>query len=102
MPKEINHFRIGEAILLGRNVIDRSPWPGTRHDTFRLVAEVVELESKPHAHRRPGQDAFGDTRAFEDRGVRRRAICNLGRQDFVVDGIEPEIPGSRSSAAAIT
>lgn len=96
MPKEINHFRIGEAIVLGRNVIDRSPWPGTRQDTFRLVAEVVEVERKPSVPiGERGQDAFGGTPEFEDRGVRLRAICNLGRQDVVVDGLEPEMPGLR-------
>lgn len=94
MPKEINHFRIGEAIVLGRNVIDRSPWPGTRQDTFKLVAEVVEVERKPSVPiGETGQDAFGGTPTFVDRGVRMRAICNLGRQDVVVDGIEPEDPG---------
>lgn len=90
MPKEINHLRIGESIVLGRNVIDRSPWPGTRQDTFRVVAEVIEIESKPSM---PiglrGQDAFGGETDFVDRGIRRRAICNIGRQDVVVDGIEP-------------
>ncbi len=94
MPKEINHFRIGEAILLGRNVSDRSPLPGTRHDTFRLVAEVIELESKPSLPiGETGQDAFGRKRAFVDRGVRRRAICNVGRQDVMVDALTPEDPG---------
>ncbi len=47
MPKEINHFRIGEAIVLGRNVLDRSPWPGTRQDTLKVVAEIIELEENP-------------------------------------------------------
>jgi predicted amino acid racemase len=28
-----------------------------------------------------------------DRGVRWRAICNVGRQDIVVDGLTPEDPG---------
>ena len=90
MPKEINHFRIGEAIVLGRNVLDRSPLPGTRQDTFVLAAEVVEVERKPSV---PvgvrAQDAFGHMPEFVDRGLRRRAICNVGRQDVVVDGIEP-------------
>jgi predicted amino acid racemase len=94
MPKEINHFRIGEAIVLGRNVLDRSPWEGTRQDTFRVVGEVVELERKPSVPVGDrGQDAFGETCEFEDRGVRLRAILNLGRQDVVVDGIEPEMQG---------
>ncbi len=94
MPKEINHFRIGEAIVLGRNVLDRSPWPGTRQDTFRLVAEVIEVERKPSVPIGDrGQDAFGGSTDFVDRGMRMRAICIIGRQDVVVDGIEPEDKG---------
>jgi predicted amino acid racemase len=94
MPKEINHFRLGESIALGRNVLDRSPWPGTRQDTFRMVAEVVEVARKPSMPIGDrGQNAFGETCEFEDRGVRMRAILNLGRQDVVVDGIESELDG---------
>lgn len=94
MPSGINHLRLGESIMLGRNVIDRSPWPGTRQDTFRLVAEVIELEKKPSLPLgQIGQDAFGGTPDYVDRGVRKRAICNVGRQDVVVDGIEPEDGG---------
>ena len=90
MPKEINHFRLGESIALGRNVLDRTPWPGTRQDTFKLVAEVVEIERKPSVPIGDrGQNAFGETCEFEDRGVRLRAICNLGRQDASIDGLKP-------------
>ncbi|MDX9735576.1 MAG: alanine/ornithine racemase family PLP-dependent enzyme, partial [Thermoanaerobaculia bacterium] len=65
-----------------------------RQDTFKMVAEVVEVERKPSMPiGERGQDAFGGTPEFEDRGVRLRAICNLGRQDVVVDGIEPLMPG---------
>ncbi|MDO5628120.1 MAG: alanine/ornithine racemase family PLP-dependent enzyme [Mobilicoccus sp.] len=94
MPKEINHFRIGETVVLGRNVLDRSIWPGTRQDTVVLTAEIVELERKPSV---PiglrAQNAFGETVEFDDRGVRRRAICNIGRQDTNVAGLEPLDPG---------
>lgn len=94
MPHEINLLRIGETILLGRNVIDRSAWPETRQDTFRLVAEVVELERKPSIPvGQRGQDAFGGTPQFVDRGIRQRAICNIGRQDIVVDNLEPQDSG---------
>ena len=94
MPKEVNHFRIGEAITLGRNVLDRSPWPGTRQDTLRVVAEVVEVERKPSVPLgRRGEDAFGAKIEFVDRGVRKRAICNIGRQDIYVDGLTPEDHG---------
>jgi len=90
MPKAVNHFRIGEGIVLGRNVIDRSPWQGTRQDAFIAVAEVVESHRKPSIPiGNRGQDAFGGEQEFIDRGVRRRVICNLGRQDVAVDGITP-------------
>lgn len=94
MPVEINQLRIGETIQLGRNVIDRSPFPGTQQDTYRIVAEAVELERKPSIPvGLTGQDAFGGTPQFIDRGVRLRAICALGRQDAVIDNLEPEDPG---------
>jgi len=94
MPPEINHLRIGEAITLGRNVLDRSPLPGTRQDTLRVVAEVVEVECKPSVPiGNRGQDAFGGYMEFVDRGIRKRAICNIGRQDVKIDGITPDDPG---------
>lgn len=94
MPKEVNHFRVGEAITLGRNVLDRSPFPGSRQDTLRIVAEVVEVEKKPSIPiGMRGQDAFGSQIQFVDRGVRKRALCNIGRQDVLVDGVTPEDKG---------
>lgn len=94
MPQAVNHFRMGESIILGRNVIDRSPWPGTRQDTVKLVVEVVELESKPSLPVGDrGQNAFGEEGEYVDRGIRRRAIVNLGRQDAVIEGLEPLDPG---------
>ncbi|HNT56115.1 MAG TPA: alanine/ornithine racemase family PLP-dependent enzyme, partial [Anaerolineaceae bacterium] len=66
----------------------------TRQDTFKIYAEVVEVERKPSVPiGNRGQDAFGGSPEYVDRGIRRRAICNIGRQDVVVDGITPEDPG---------
>ncbi len=94
MPAEINHFRIGEAIILGRNVLDRSTLPGTRQDGVRVAAEIIEIEHKPSIPIGPrGQDAFGNQVEFVDRGMRQRALLNLGRQDVTVDGLTPEDDG---------
>jgi predicted amino acid racemase len=74
--------------------LDRSPWQGTRQDTLRVVAEVIELETKPSVPiGEKGQDAFGNEPVFLDRGLRKRALLNIGRQDVVVDGLEPLDPG---------
>ena len=94
MPAEINHFRIGEAIILGRNVLDRSPLPCTRQDGVRVVAEIIEIEHKPSIPIGPrGQDAFGNQVEFVDRGVRQRALLNLGRQDVDIEGLTPQDDG---------
>ena len=94
MPAEINHFRVGEAMILGRNVIDRSPLSGTRQDGLRVVAEIIEVEHKPSMPIGPcGQDAFGNQVEFVDRGVRLRALLNIGRQDVEIEGLTPEDDG---------
>jgi predicted amino acid racemase len=90
MPPRINHARIGEAILLGRETTQRRPWPGTCQDAFRLYAEVLELKKKPSAPTgERGEDAFGRYPVFEDRGERRRALVNLGHEDVDVEGLRP-------------
>jgi len=43
----INHLRIGEAILLGCDTLTRKRIPGLYTDAFTLVAEAIELKTKP-------------------------------------------------------
>jgi predicted amino acid racemase len=94
MPARVNHARIGEAILLGRETIHRRPWPGTFQDAFALHAEVLELRTKPSLPvGERCEDAFGRHPAFEDRGDVVRALLNVGREDVDVDGITPANPG---------
>jgi predicted amino acid racemase len=93
MPQRVNHARIGEAILLGRETTHRSPWPNTYQDAFMLHAEVLELKKKPSV---PlgirSEDAFGECPEFEERGEMLRALLNVGREDIDVEGIAPQDP----------
>ncbi len=90
MPEAINHVRIGEGILLGRETIRRRPWPGTFQDAFLLQAEVLELKRKPSMPiGERSEDAFGELPDFADRGDIDRAILNVGRQDVSVEGMTP-------------
>jgi predicted amino acid racemase len=93
-PARVNHARIGEAILLGRETTHRRPWPGTSQDAFRLRAEVVELRTKPSMPKGPrGEDAFGQFPAFVNHGATERALLNVGREDVDIEGITPSTPG---------
>jgi predicted amino acid racemase/arginase family enzyme len=90
MPRAVNHIRVGEGILLGRETVTRSAWPGTFQDAFLLQAEIIELKEKPSVPiGETGEDAFGGKPEFLDKGERDRAILNVGREDVVVEGLKP-------------
>lgn len=94
MPAGINSFRLGESIILGKNVIDRSDLPGTYQDAAICQAEIIELKMKPSLPSgHIGQNAFGEELSYVDQGIRQRAILALGRQDVVFEGLKPRDPG---------
>jgi predicted amino acid racemase/arginase family enzyme len=93
MPRAVNHIRIGEGILLGRETVNRTAWPGAFQDAFLLQAEIIELKEKPSVPiGETGEDAFGGKPEFVDKGERDRAILNIGREDVVVEGMKPVEP----------
>jgi predicted amino acid racemase/arginase family enzyme len=93
MPRSVNHVRIGEGILLGRETVHRAAWPDTFQNAFLLRAEIIELKEKPSMPiGETGEDAFGGKPEFVDRGERDRAILNIGREDVVVEGLKPVDP----------
>ncbi|MBC8262566.1 MAG: alanine/ornithine racemase family PLP-dependent enzyme [Anaerolineales bacterium] len=97
----INHLRIGEAMLLGCDALTRKRIPNLYTDAFTLVAEVIELKTKPaRPYGEIAQDAFGHVPAFEDKGRMKRAILALGEQDVDVSGIKPRIAASILGASS--
>lgn len=82
MPSKINNLRLGESIVLGRETAYGNPIENTYQDAFTLVAEIIELKEKPSIPiGEIGMDAFGNKPVFEDKGLRKRAILAIGRQD---------------------
>lgn len=87
----IDDLRLGEAILLGVEPLHRRPIDGLCHDAFTLIAEVIEVATKPA---RPwgqlAQSAFGTPPPQRPgSATTRRAILALGRQDTDPDGLAP-------------
>jgi len=94
MPEEINHLRLGESLMLGKETAFQTLWPGARPDAFVLSAELIEVKDKPSLPvGERGRDAFGRIPDFEDRGPMLRGILNVGREDVTVDGLSPRDPG---------
>ena len=97
----VNNLRLGESILLGYETVNRKAIPGLYTSAFKLIAEVIESKEKPSLpFGEICQNAFGDVPTFLDRGIRRRVIVALGRQDVLVSSLKPssniQILGSSS------
>ena len=85
VPSAINHFRIGEGLFFGRDLVDGGVFDGMRDDVFELEAEVIEVAEKPSEPSGPfGEDPFGETHRAEDGtgGTVRRAILDVGWLDI--------------------
>lgn len=88
--ERINNLRLGESILLGCETINREAIPGLHTSAFKLIAEVIESKEKPSLpFGEICQNAFGNVPTFLDRGIHRRVIIALGRQDVLVSGLSP-------------
>ena len=97
LPKQINHFRVGESIFLGTDLIHGGTLVGLRDDVVRLDAEVVEIKEKgmvpmgettdvtpfqplePESEPEPGQRGY-------------RAIVTIGQVDSDIGGLTPVDP----------
>jgi len=97
MPDRINLLRIGEGIILGRDLDELWGYDMSflHQDVFTLKAEVIEVRNKPsHPIGEIMFDAFGNRPVYEDRGVRKRALLGLGKLDFAFsDKIFPREKG---------
>lgn len=102
LPSGINNLRLGEILLFGRETAFGRPVSGMHRDVFVLKAQIIELKKKPSVPiGNIGMDAFGNIPSHEDRGIIKRAILGIGRQDIDPNGLTPlddkiEILGSSS------
>lgn len=90
MPEGINQLRLGESLVLGRETAFGDKIEDTFDDAFTIVVEAIELKEKPSIPiGEIGMDAFGNKPTFTDRGIRKRMICAIGKQDIDLENIVP-------------
>jgi predicted amino acid racemase len=82
IPKGINNVRLGESIVLGRETAYGNPIQDMYDDVFLLEASVIENKIKPSVPIGTlGMNAFGETVSFKEKGLLKRAILAIGKQD---------------------
>lgn len=91
LPKGINNLRPGEAFILGNETAYGEKINGTHNDSVVLEAQIIELKEKPSLPiGEVGLDAFGQKPEYEDKGVIRRGIIAIGKQDIDIESMTPE------------
>ena len=107
MPRRVNHFRIGEALFLGTDLVNGGTLPGLRVDVVRLEGEVAEIKEKslvplgetgvatPFDHAEAVEDEPGQPVA---RGY--RALITVGQLDTDVAGLTPLNPRHQIAGAS--
>lgn len=86
----INNLRLGESLICGRETAYGKRIEETYDDAFILEAEIIEIGEKPTLPIGTiGMDAFGNIPNFIDKGIRKRAILAVGKQDIDDKGVFP-------------
>jgi len=110
VPKGINHFRIGEALFLGTDLIHGGTLAGFRNDVFLLNTEIAELKEKSL---QPPTDAtsiapFAAPQGNDTQPGQRgwRALVGVGQLDTDITGLTPlnpdyEIAGASSDITVV-
>lgn len=85
LPKQINHFRVGEVLFFGLDLFTNQTIMGMHNDVFKLYAEIIELYEKPKIpNGDQGFNVSGQTPTYpaEDYGKQSyRAIIDIGLLD---------------------
>lgn len=94
LPSFINNLRLGDVILFGRESAYYHCYDYLHQDAFVLEVEILEIQTKPSLPLGEiGRNAFGEMPSFDDKGLRLRAVCGLGRQDTNTDHLFPLLEG---------
>lgn len=93
LPPGINHFRIGEAAFFGTSPLKNERFMKLSTDTFKLAANLIELEEKTIVPSGTINEAnIGHTSGYDKEayGVKAcKAIFDFGILDVNIDDIKP-------------
>ncbi len=90
IPREINSLRLGESIFLGKETSFQNDIEGFHLDAFTFEAEIIECKTKPsYPDGEISINSFGEKPVIIDKGIMKRVILAIGKQDVLVENISP-------------
>lgn len=85
VPKDINHFRVGEAAFFGMSPLENKRFMNLHTDTFEFQANIIELEEKKLVPDGVISDAnIGHTIDYDEQDIHQKsfkAILDFGLLD---------------------
>lgn len=93
VPDGVNHFRVGETLFFGNNLITEKPIDGMVGSVIRLYTEIIEITEKPkvpigYMAENPSGEVFELNE--DDYGENmHRAILDIGLLDVSTDFLIP-------------
>ncbi|MBN1600341.1 MAG: alanine racemase [Chitinispirillaceae bacterium] len=95
VPEAVNHWRIGESVFLGNDLVNGGTLKGFRNDTFILEAEIAEIKKKGMvpigevANVAPFDTTYENEFELSPGQRGRRALITIGELDTDVRGLIP-------------
>ncbi|MHC5202507.1 alanine racemase [Myroides sp. LJL119] len=103
LPKQINHFRVGETLFMGTNAFDHTAFENLEQNVFELRAEIIELYEKPIVPSGElGVNVDGQTTSFDQNDVGKktiRALIDIGLLDVDIKHLTSADPSVIIEAA---
>lgn len=105
LPAAINHFRIGEAVFLGSDLINGGTLPYLSNEVMLLEAEIAEIKEKglvPLGETGSGVAPFDSEFEDESQPGQRgyRALVSIGHLDTDISGLTPVNPDYKIAGAS--
>lgn len=93
IPAGVNHFRIGESLFTGNNLLTNESFPELEQNVFTLYTEIIELVEKPLVPSGlTGTNVQGETPEFNPDDIGKttyRAILDIGLLDIDTNHMSP-------------
>ncbi|MCF8276718.1 MAG: alanine/ornithine racemase family PLP-dependent enzyme [Flavobacteriales bacterium] len=94
VPDVVNHFRVGETLFFGADLLSEGTIEGMEADVIKLFAEVIEITEKPKVPIGSlAQNPSGEVFTVDEKDLGKnmhRAILDIGLLDVSTDFLLPD------------